>query len=217
MNIRDLSWVLWNISLAVTPVLLALAIYGLVGREKKRLSLPVTVAAIVLGIAWLGFMPNTAYLLTQWRHFLITVGFSGLHVKWQVDSGAALTLMMYTLFYLCYSGIGILMFALGTRPIAAIIKRHSASLWIWGIPYFLLMSIGVYLGLVLRFNTWDLLLRPEQIWHATVELMNRTMLTSFVIAFAGFLWLTYAIVDIWIDGLLLRWRRITESGEAETR
>lgn len=204
MLVRILPWVAWNTFLAVIPVALAHAIYGVIGGTGRRPGVVARAGAFLLGIVWLLFMPNTCYLLTEWRHFLNTVGYANLHARWQNDSGAALTLMMYALFYLCYSAVGIITFTLGTRPIARLLKERGAALWIWGMPFFLLMSVGVYLGLILRFNTWDVLNRGPEIWQVVIGILDRPMLMSFVVAFAGFLWAIYLATDIWIDGVRSR-------------
>lgn len=120
---------------------------------------------------------------------------------------AAYELMTYTLFYLCYSGVGVLTFALAVRPVAAIANRKGLSPVILGIPFFVLISVGVYLGLVLRFNSWDLVYRPDAVWDAAVGLTTRPLLGTFVVGFGGFLWLVYLAADIWIEGLIVRWRQ----------
>jgi len=208
MRITDplVFWVAKNTFFALIPVVLAYTIYWLAGLPGRRVQLLLKVPVFALGMVWLAFLPNTCYLLTEWRHFLATVGYSDLYARWQVDSDAALRLMTYTFFYLCYSGMGVLTFTLAVRPIARLMKKSGATMWIWATPFFALMSVGVYLGLVLRFNSWELIGRPGEIWTAVVGISARPTLSSFIIAFAGFLWVAYTAVDIWIDGFLARWR-----------
>lgn len=201
-----LFWVTWNTLLALIPVVLAYTVYWLAGLPGRRVQLLLKVPIIALGMVWLAFLPNTCYLLTEWRHFLAAVGYSDLYARWQVDSDAALRLMTYTFFYLCYSGMGVLTFTLAVRPIARLMKKSGATMWIWATPFFALMSVGVYLGLVLRFNTWDLISQPAEVWAVVVGISARPTLSSFIIAFAGFLWVAYLAVDIWIDGFLARWQ-----------
>lgn len=196
-------WVAWNIFLAVIPVVLAYTIFRL---YDKRSSSLVRASMAILGLVWLAFLPNTCYLLTEWRHFLGTLDYANLYSRWQTDSDATLMLLTYTLFYMCYSGIGVFTFALAIRPVACIAKKSGATLWVWAIPLFLLMSVGVYLGLVLRFNSWELINKPGAIWASAVSVLHRPTLAAFVVLFAGFLWIAFIAVDIWIDGLVARWR-----------
>ncbi len=199
-----LFWVCFNTFLALVPVAAAYTIHWLAGLPGRRTKVLVAVPILLLGLIWLAFLPNTCYLLTEWRHFLTTVGYSRIYARFQVDADAALRLMKYTLFYLCYSGFGVLTFTIAVRPMARLLRRSGAALWVWGIPFFLLMSVGVYLGLVLRFSSWELISRPVEVWAAVVQLQHRPVLSSFVIAFAGFLWIAYLAVDVWIDGFLAR-------------
>jgi uncharacterized membrane protein len=115
-----------------------------------------------------------------------------------------LALMLYSLFYLIYSAIGMLTFTLAIRPIAAIVRLWGGVLWLWALPLFILVAIGVYLGLILRFNSWDLLHRTGEIWAAVVQLVTHPRVFSITLAFAAFLWLAYLTIDTWIDGVLLR-------------
>lgn len=198
----------WNIFLAIIPVVLAYTIAGLARLNISRfLRWP---ALIIIGAVWLLFLPNTCYLLTEWRHFLETVGQHNLHVRWQHQQTAALQMMVNTLFYLCYSGTGVLAFALAIRPVAGLVKESRCNSWMWAVPFFLLMSLGVYLGLVLRFNTWDWLYRPSEIWAAVTNIVFRPFLATVVVVFAGFLWVAYVFMDIWLDGMISRIKKRPE-------
>ena len=205
-------WVGWNTFLAVIPIVLALLVYRLARPSFARLSIASKALTLAVGAAWLFFLPNTCYLLTEWRHYLEQLGYTSLQWRWHTDSGALVELMMYTLFYMCYSGIGLLTFALAVRPVARVFRNSGADLWVWGFPLFILNSLGVYLGLILRYNSWEMLTRPSQIWASVASISTRPVLFSFIIAFAGFLWLAYVITDIWVDGFVARWKQIRGNG-----
>ena len=211
MLFRAFAWVSWNTLLALIPVVLAYTIQGISCSNQGHSSSVKKVLMMILGLAWLAFIPNTCYLLTEWRHFLSYIGYSGLWATWHLDSGAALQMMVYTLFYAIYSGIGVVTFALAIRPIANIVRQRGASLWIWGMLFFLLMSVGVYLGLVLRFNSWDLLSRPELVWRSMLQVLERPILFAFIVIFAMFLWVLYFTVDIWMDGLAARFGHLRQA------
>lgn len=203
--IYALQWVSWNTALAMIPVIAAYYIRRLsvqFGRGLKARLL-----AVLLGVIWLAFLPNTCYLLTEWRHFLDAVGYSQLFARWKNDSRSALELATYMMFYLAYSGVGVLTFTLAIRPIAMSARERGATLWVWGFPFFLAMAVGVYMGLVLRFNSWDLFLRPTQVWAVAIALIHRPVLNMFILGFAVFLWLVYLAMDIWVDGFQMRLNR----------
>ena len=196
--------VLWNTFLALVPVLLAQVIprMALASRRNKAVVVPIVIATIV----WLVFLPNTCYLLTEWRHFLHRLDMSDMFLRSQSDTGVTLLLMVYTVFFFCYSAMGMVAFALAIRPIARLARDRGANLWAWGALLFGMVSVGVYLGLVLRLNSWDLAVRPANVWAAVAGITSHPVLCCFLVFFAGVLWLAYAAIDIWLDGLASRWK-----------
>ncbi|MBI2843369.1 MAG: DUF1361 domain-containing protein [Armatimonadetes bacterium] len=202
---QPLYWVTWNLFLASVPVALAYLTSWLAGVARKKPVFRIPVAVLLL--AWLAFLPNTCYLLTEWRHFLMTLDAANLYLRSQIDRDVTLKLMLYTAFYFCYSAAGMLALTLAIRPIARLARKDRATLWVYAIPLFLMLSVGVYLGLVLRYNSWDLVVRPHEVMNSVLGIVYRPKLFSFIIAFAGFLALAYAAIDMWIDGFLARVNR----------
>ena len=136
-----------------------------------------------------------------------------LYTEWSVggDSEAMKVLVIYSLFYLGYSSLGMLAFALAIRPIASLLRVTGKPVWPWGLPFFPLVSLGVYLGLMLRFNSWDLFVYRGRSLTVIEHAVARPKLLAFMLAFSAFLWLAYLVLDIRIDGALLRWKRWTTS------
>lgn len=204
----------WNLFLAVVPVALAFWIRAL---SRKPGASPIRNIWIwLLGVLWLIFLPNTCYLLTEWRHFLETLDGANLYLASHTNTYLTIKLMYYTVFYFLYSGAGLITFALAIRPIAGILRRQGANLWIYGCALFILSSLGIYLGLIHRFNSWDFINRPEVIMDTVKSLAYRPLLSAFIIIFGGVLWLAYLAIDVWIDGFLLRWNAVSGKG-AKTR
>jgi len=197
-------WVIWNSFLALVPVALAQVICRAATVPKKGTALKVSL--VLLTLTWLAFLPNTCYLFTEWRHFLARLDASDLYLRSQQSSGLILRLMIETAAYACYAGFGMLTFVLAIRPIERLARKRFVEVWPLAIPLFILLSVGVYLGLILRFNSWELLTRPMDIGRSVAALAYRPTLSLLIIAFAGFLWLAYIAIDIWIDGFLVRWR-----------
>jgi uncharacterized membrane protein len=206
MNLMShIGWVAWNLFLAAIPVVLGRHVYA-VGVKPKGWGSWVAVGLV--GVAWLLFLPNTCYLLTEWRHYLSKLGETNLYIQSQQESGATLWLMVYTAFYFVYSAVGMLAFALAIRPVERLARRMGLTSWVWGIPLFGVTSVGVYLGLVLRFNSWDFLVTPRKIWYATSQIAYHPTLAAFVLLFAMFLWFAYVAIDIWVDGFKTRLKEI---------
>jgi uncharacterized membrane protein len=199
--------VVWNGFLALVPVALAYSILW-ISRLKRAVWLR-NVVLVVIGVAWLIFLPNTCYLLTEWRHFLYSVDSQNLFLRSQYDKALFLQLCAMGVFYFIYSGFGMITLALAVRPIERLAAKNGAATSFWALPFFVCLSVGVYLGLVLRLNSWDPLQRPWDVWIAVADLGGRPLLTGFIVLFGVFLWVSYEAMDIWIDGLSERWSRVT--------
>lgn len=206
-NDLPVATVPWNTFLAAIPVVLAYAMLWVYKAARPR-SLR-NVVLCVLGAAWLAFLPNTCYLLTEWRHFLMSVDAHNLYLQSRMDKTAFAQLCVMTMFYTAYSGIGVVAFTLAIRPIEKLAKAAGAAIWFWGLPFFTAMSVGVYLGLVLRLNSWDLAHRPGLVWYHIAALGGRPVLAAFVVGFGIFLWALYESVDLWVDALTTRWSWLT--------
>lgn len=194
--------VVWNATLALIPVGAGYAfrtIINIRGKPAARFFV-----STILGAIWFAFLPNTCYLLTEWRHFLVALDARNLFLKARVDSVYFIELVVFSLFYFLYSSFGMLTFALAIRPVERSAMKGGLAIRVWAFPFFAIVSLGVYLGLVLRFNSWDLLVRPATVWKAIMEITHRPLLAIFIAAFGLFLWVAYEALDIWIDGL--KWR-----------
>ena len=70
-----------------------------------------------------------------------------------------------------------LCFALAIRPVAAVLRRTRLNLVAPGVLLFGALSVGVYLGLILRFNSWDPIMRPIEVLGSVLELGQRPLLS----------------------------------------
>ncbi len=200
--------VLWNLFLALIPVLLAVVIargarWDLRHRGRVRWAVWVPLAVV-----WLVFLPNSCYLLTEWRHYLETVTQSPLYREAHGSGEGRLDFLVVTVFYLFYSGAGLLAFFLAVWPLDRLTRRRLG----WGGAVlrpliFPLCALGVYLGLMSgRFNSWDLLspARLHQLLGTVGQIFHRPSLLGMIALFGAALWLFYALFDIWMDGLAWR-------------
>lgn len=193
---------MWNLLLAVIPVVLAYLLAWLLRKKLKPAG--IILLAVPLGIAWLGFLPNTCYLLTEWRHLLFDS-------RWEplLDAGHHSRVAMYNtakwaLFFLLYSGLGIFLFVLGVRPMEHWLRSVGQKPYLYAPFFFFLISLGVYLGLVLRLNTWDLLRRPQFVLNVALDGVTSRPLLTAISVFAVILWALYEAADIWVDGVRSR-------------
>lgn len=206
VNAGTYHWIAWNLFLAVIPVVAAYALWAGLSYFPGRRYPALWVLWIPLLAVWFAFLPNTCYLLTEWRHLFIEDGLREAVLRAEFDRGAMLSIAKWGLFFLFYSGAGAACFVLSIRPIHGLIKRSGVSGLVFGVPFFLLTSVGVYLGLILRLNSWDLAQRPGFVWDAWLRSVENPTVLKVEIVFAVLLWLLYWIGDVWVDGFMSRVR-----------
>jgi uncharacterized membrane protein len=200
-------YALWNLLLACVPVVLGLAL----ARGLSRTGSP-RWHWLPVALAWLLFVPNTCYLLTEWRHIFARLEYQELFRKAHESQAGLLWLLFLCGCGIVYSGMGILTFVLAVRPLERLARERGVRVGALAAPFFFLVAHGVYLGLVLRFNSWDAVTRPGAVFEAMLGAFTHPVLLGLTAAFAFCLWLAYLGVDIWLDGLLLRLKRVQGSG-----
>jgi uncharacterized membrane protein len=150
------------------------------------------------------FLPNTCYLLTEWRHFLGQVLHSDLYRQADTNHTALFRLNVAALYYILYSGLGVFFFTLAIRPI-----ERSFRILGWYFPLFapflfLFISVGVYLGLILRLNSWYVLTKPEVVFTSILGITHSKALVLAIIVFMMVIWALYEGLDLWLDALIDR-------------
>lgn len=197
--------VLWNVFLAALPVCFAgLLTVVCEGFRKAGKRCPWFIW-LPLGLCWLAFLPNACYLLTEWRHFL----FQGLPYAFENYAGRDTKIFIAKdgLFFLLYSLTGCLCFALAIRPVERLLRKAGGNPLLWAAPLFFLISLGVYLGLVIRLNSWHIVTHPTYVLVTTLRTLSDPQLVKGIVIFGFLLFLLYEALDIFLDGLALRLHR----------
>ena len=131
----------WNLFLAWIPLWLALLFYD---RHAHRARLA-TLAS--LGLLWLLFFPNAPYIATDLKYLVGSTGrefwYDGLLIGTAATTGLLLGFVSLYLFH-------------------AIVRRGvgARAAWFFVFSVLGLSSFGVYLGRFLRWNSWDVFVRP---------------------------------------------------------
>ena len=169
---------LWNLFLAWIPFALALLIYD---RHRRGAGLAQVLA---LGLLWLLFLPNAPYIVTDFRYLTEMTGkafwFEGLLI-----GTAAVT--------------GLLLGFISVYLIQAIVRRVAGARYAWLFVFvaLALSSVGVYLGRVLRWNSWDVFVRPgsllAELARVLVDPLAHPRPIAITILFTSFLLASYAI------------------------
>lgn len=163
--------------------------------------------AIPLGLLflfWLAFLPNTCYLLTEWRHFLGKVLHSDIYRQADTNHAALFRLNVAAMYYIMYSGLGVLCFTLAIRPVERAFRLLGLKFPLFAPFLFLFISIGVYLGLILRLNSWYVITRPMVVFHSILGITHSKALILAIIVFMIVIWGLYEGLDLWLDAFLDR-------------
>jgi uncharacterized membrane protein len=206
-------WILWNLFLAAIPVVLgaAAAAVGHALRRRRDPRLWLLLGPLLL--LWLIFLPNSCYLFTELRHFLEAIDRQDLWFRAHGDRMAMLELALRAAVGFVYVTAGTLTFGLAIRPVRKLAAEAGIATWPWSPVFFILIALGVYLGLVVRFNSWDLFSRAWEVLRTAFGVTDRPRLTFAIVLFGFFLWAVYEVIDIWIDGFALRWSRRARAPE----
>jgi uncharacterized membrane protein len=143
----EFRFLAWNLVLAWIPFLLAVALYDAARRDRRRSFL------WLLGGAWLLFLPNAPYIVTDFVH----VGrVSGVPVWF--DAGMIAS----------FAGVGLVLGLGSVLLVQGVIERRFGTLvgWVALAPIFLLCSAGIYIGRVRRLNSWDAITQPDSLLRA---------------------------------------------------
>ncbi len=135
-------FMIFNLFLAWVPLILAVLIYKYV--KNKPLVSPL---GIVLSIAWLCFLPNSFYIVSDSIH-LINFNSTDIIVG------------IVAFFMMAINGLLVGLISVYLINLELNKRMNSKSSALILITIFLLCGFAVYLGRFLRFNSWDVITNP---------------------------------------------------------
>lgn len=167
------GFLVWNLFLAWVPWILALGLERAVVRRWRFV-------AIGLALAWVLFLPNAPYVITDFVH---------LHPRHPVP-------LWFDVFLLGTASLtGLLAGAFSLRRVEEAIEcRLSPSARALGLGLTIALSgFGIYLGRFERWNSWDLLLHPLELVKSLLHVpsLRAVVVTA---ACAGLLGVTFLAV-----------------------
>jgi uncharacterized membrane protein len=167
-------YLVWNLTLAWIPLLLALVLLAAYRRRAHWLEL------VAVGGVWLLFLPNAPYMLTDIVH---------LGDRHKLFDAVILGSFAFTALALGFASLLV---------VQVVVTRLAGATLGWAVAVSSLFaaSVGIYLGRVQRLNSWDVVQRPRTLWTiARLRLddpFGNRYLIGFVLALCGFLTLAYA-------------------------
>ena len=138
-------FLIWNLILAWLPLGFAILLLS-----KLKLRPWVDPVCILLSLLWLVFLPNSFYLVSDLIHLQTTAEVSVLY-----DA------VLFTSFIFNGFLAGFISIYLIHKELLKRLKQPQVNLIIAGV--LLVCSFAIYLGRVLRWNTWDIVLHPTGI------------------------------------------------------
>jgi len=140
----DLTNLVWNLFLAWIPFVLALVLYDAARRGAGASRL------LVLGAAWLLFLPNAPYIATD--------------VIWLGDLGSG-TYWHDPVLIAAAAGLGLVLGFVSIFLVQAVVAERLGRLAGWATAggVLALRGLVVYLGLYERWNSWEVLTEPTKI------------------------------------------------------
>lgn len=176
------KFLVWNLVLAWIPMVVAIA-FDLV--ERRLWLLP-------LGVAWLAFLPNAPYLVTDLVHL-----------------GEGYELWRHVLQYGFAAWTGILLGVVSLLLVHQRLDDEFGAFWGWLTVALSVAAcaVGVVIGRFQRWNSWDLVTQPDAVVAATFDWMRSPLSyvqsTGVAIAVAAFFGLAY--LTVWaLNGLNVR-------------
>jgi uncharacterized membrane protein len=142
----DLAFMPENLALAWLPLLFAAALYW-----SHRKGAPWPVIAL-LAVPWLLFLPNAPYILTDFVH---------------LGRARGAPLWFDALLIGAFAGTGLLLGYASLYVVQEVVSERLGDRigWCVTLGSLALSSVGIYIGRFLRFNSWDVIARPEALAH----------------------------------------------------
>lgn len=143
-------FLVWNLFLAAIPFLITFRLLSRKRVPKYRL-------LIWLGL-WLLFLPNAPYIITDFIHLQ--------HLKSEIFWLDAVLIGVYAL-------SGLLFYFISVRDMEELLQQHfqpkKVKYLLWMLPF--LVGFGIYLGRFLRWNSWDIMQRPQNLIQDIWEIL----------------------------------------------
>ena len=170
------TFLVWNLFLACVPYGIALLL---------KISKPRRFVFWIGFSVWLVFLPNSPYILTDIQH-----------IRWSTLSQIWFDVLLILSFAVNGLIVGFASLNLMQEQLKERFSKKTTHFIIYLI--LLLCGFGIYLGRVLRWNSWDILQNPMGILSDIAKRIlfpiQHTNTWAFTIGFGGFLIITYRLI-----------------------
>ena len=149
------GWIVWNLFLAFIPLFLSFWLF--LRRTKKR-----SLLWWIGFVAFISFLPNASYLLTDIIHLIaaIRAGYS----IW-------ITTLIFIPLHLLAIALGWEAYVVSLINQGYYLKKQGAGKFIFSSELLThaLSAVGIFMGRFRRFNSWDLVTKPNILLASTID------------------------------------------------
>ncbi|WP_052736970.1 DUF1361 domain-containing protein [Paenibacillus algorifonticola] len=170
----------WDVFLAWVPLGLSLIIELAAFYLKKMQTAVKMLILLPLGLVWLLFYPNAAYLITDMLHPFMRV---------QADGGGHFVQTMefwqHLFIFLTAASVGVLLSVVSLYSLHQLVRQAFGIVtgWLFAVVILLLSSFGIYIGRFVRWNTWDVWARPHVVFGQLYEIVTNAKAELLLIPF----------------------------------
>lgn len=168
-------FLVWNLFLAGIPFAITQYMKWYRGWQTS------VVLKSLLFITWLLFLPNSPYIITDLIH---------LHD----EDSILIWLDLFLVFVFALNGL--LFGILSLFDMYGIIRqKYSSKITSTAILLIcILTGYGIYLGRFLRFNSWDIISRPKNLFVEILHSLGEPKVWAITFAFGGLLWILFLVM-----------------------
>lgn len=182
--VHNADWMGWNTFLAIVPLVLSVLLFRQVQLGNSSVTVPPmpperrprSILWWLGTVTFVAFLPNAPYILTDIIHFVDDV---------QRESSVWVVALILVPLYILFLGIGFEAYVISLINAGAYLRRigYGRFLFSMEITLHFLSAIGIYLGRFLRFNSWDILARPNYLASSLEVLFERGSILTIVVTF----------------------------------
>jgi uncharacterized membrane protein len=166
-------FLIWNLFLAVIPFLLTTYL-----KTRNLLENKFKNGLIIL--IWLLFLPNSFYIITDFVHLSLSNSYTFWYDLVLISSYSSLGFLL-----------GIISLQDFENSLSDKFNTSICSILIFGIS--ILSGFGIYLGRILRYNSWDILKNPIDLLEDLLEVLITMESIGFSILFGCFIYFIFRI------------------------
>ncbi|HOV13346.1 MAG TPA: DUF1361 domain-containing protein [Spirochaetota bacterium] len=182
----------WNIFLAFVPFFISLFIFKKNNWENSKF--PLKFLLVIFFILFYFFLPNSPYVLTDIIHLVRQIKD---YRYFSLSDNEIIVFLIPQ--YLIFIFLGFSFYVLSFQRMLHFLMECNfdiVTIWIIKIINPFLMAIGIFLGRIYRFNSWDILSNSEGIIKSTIEGFSNFHFFIFIIFITAVIFIGFEILSI---------------------